>query len=251
MRNDVPLLVVALAALSLAAFGVFAWAVSRFLRLWSRLLETSAARAEALGRLAAAAERLAQVVERTGLSPRPASAAPSAPPAAQQGPASRPTDAETLRAQLEAAREASDPGRVLEIRETLVTLLEPEQRAALDRPLARWFLDLIQKRLRQGAIAVDVVALATRVAAALDTTPEGASLRAALPTLRRSVGLCARCGNPYTGIADACPACLTAGLPTVSGGPASPSRSVSEGGPPNGTPLTPEADSQGSEDAPA
>jgi predicted amidophosphoribosyltransferase len=46
------------------------------------------------------------------------------------------------------------------------------------------------------------------VADAFDSTPEGASLRAALPTLRRSVGLCARCGRPYNGIADACPACL-------------------------------------------
>ena len=64
---------------------------------------------------------------------------------------------------------------------------------------------LIQKRMRQGAMTTDIALLATRVAAAFDATPEGASLRAALPTLRRSVGLCARCGQPYTGIADACP----------------------------------------------
>jgi predicted amidophosphoribosyltransferase len=51
------------------------------------------------------------------------------------------------------------------------------------------------------------------VAVSLYQTPEGASLRASLPTLRRAAGLCARCARPYKGIADACPACLT-GAPT-------------------------------------
>ena len=68
---------------------------------------------------------------------------------------------------------------------------------------------LIQKRLRAGTIRIDVVELAAKVAERFDHTSEGASLRAALPTLRRSAGLCARCGKPYTGIADACPVCLT------------------------------------------
>ena len=57
-------------------------------------------------------------------------------------------------------------------------------------------------------MTMEIAVLATRVAGAFDTTPEGASLHAALPTLRRSVGLCACCGQPYTGIADACPSCL-------------------------------------------
>jgi hypothetical protein len=114
-------------------------------------------------------------------------------------------------ARIDAAREANDPARVLEIREALAGLLEPQALGELNRTLARWFMALIQKRLRRGAISVDVAVLASRVATTFDTTPEGASLKAALPTLRRSVGLCARCGQPYTGIADACPACLAAG----------------------------------------
>jgi hypothetical protein len=56
----------------------------------------------------------------------------------------------------------------------------------------------------------DVAVLAARVALSLDDTPEGASLRASLPTLRRAAGLCARCGQPYTGIAEACPICQSA-----------------------------------------
>jgi hypothetical protein len=127
-----------------------------------------------------------------------------------------------LRARLDAAREASDCDRTLEFRETLAPLLIPDDLRTLDRDLARWFMGLIQKRLRQGTLSGDVVLLTSRVAEAFATTPEGASLRAALPTLRRSVGLCARCGRPYTGIADACPSCLASSSLPAQGAPATP-----------------------------
>ncbi len=78
---------------------------------------------------------------------------------------------------------------------------------------------MIQKRLRGGAMRPDVAILAARVAESLDATPEGASLRAALPTLRRSAGLCARCGEPYTGLADACPKCLATAMLSPLGAP--------------------------------
>jgi hypothetical protein len=113
-----------------------------------------------------------------------------------------------LLARLDAAREVHDPERVLDLRDLLNPLLSAEALQALDRELARWCMGLIQKRLRTGTMGVDVATLAARVAQSLDTTTEGASLRAALPTLRRSAGLCARCGKPYTGIEDACPECL-------------------------------------------
>ena len=84
---------------------------------------------------------------------------------------------------------------------------DQEQRAALDRDLARWFLTLIHRRLRTGKVQADVVQLAARFAETFAATVEGASVRASLPTLRRSVGLCPRCAQPYTGVADACPNC--------------------------------------------
>lgn len=119
--------------------------------------------------------------------------------------------AEGYRARIEAAREANDPDRVLDLRDEVAPLLDFDARRALDQDLARWCMGLIQKRLRSGTIRPEVVSLAGKVAERLDTTTEGASLRAALPTLRRSVGLCARCGQPYTGVADACNACLGIG----------------------------------------
>ncbi len=115
-----------------------------------------------------------------------------------------------LQAKLAAAREVSDTDRVLELHEELDLVLSPDAKKTLNVELARWFMGLIQKRLRAGTVRPDVVVLSGKVAERFDTTSEGASLRAALPTLRRSAGLCARCGDPYKGVADACPKCLGA-----------------------------------------
>jgi hypothetical protein len=111
-------------------------------------------------------------------------------------------------AKLDAARKVNDPDRVLELHRFLVPLLEAEAKSSLEADLSRWFLRLIHNRLRTGRIQADVAHLAGRIAEAFSHTVEGASLHASLPTLRRSAGLCPRCAQPYTGVADACPACL-------------------------------------------
>ena len=54
----------------------------------------------------------------------------------------------------------------------------------------------------------DVAELAEAIVEAFPATNEGASLRASLPTLRRSAGLCPRCAEPYAGEDDACAECL-------------------------------------------
>ena len=114
-------------------------------------------------------------------------------------------------AQLDVARKVNDPDRVLELHQILVPLLDVEARSSLEAELSRWFLRLIHNRLRTGKIQTDVAHLAGRIAETFSHTVEGASLRASLPTLRRSAGLCPRCAQPYTGVADACPACLGPG----------------------------------------
>ncbi len=99
-------------------------------------------------------------------------------------------------ARLEAARDVNDPQSVLEFYENLTPVLDQEPRGALKRDLAKWFLTLIQRRLRTGKIQPEVVQLAERVADVFATTVEGASVRASLPMLRRSVGQCPRCAHP-------------------------------------------------------
>lgn len=147
---------------------------------------------------------------------------------AEEFSAARQAESEVLKARIAAAREVNDPDRVIALRDALKPLLDPEPLKALDRDLARWFMTVIQKRLRAGTVRHDVAALAGRIAASLDDTPEGASLRASLPTLRRAAGLCPRCAEPYAGTASACPACLAAVRlatpPSAPNPPDSPSR---------------------------
>ncbi len=112
-------------------------------------------------------------------------------------------------AELQAAQEVNDPERVLELYHAMMPCFETEERPRFDRELASWFLTVIHRRLRTGTIQVDVVNLATRFSESFATTAAGASVRAALPTLRRSAGLCPRCGQPYIGVADACAQCRT------------------------------------------
>jgi hypothetical protein len=117
-------------------------------------------------------------------------------------------------AQLDAARKVNDPDRVLELHRLLVPLLEADARAALESDLSRWCLRLVHNRLRTGRIQADLAQMAGRIAEAFSHTVDGASLQASLPTLRRSAGLCPRCAQPYTGVGDACPACIGVGLPS-------------------------------------
>lgn len=122
----------------------------------------------------------------------------------------RGASAEVLGQQIRAAHAANDPERMLELRDELVGLLEEGPRAELDRQVIGWLMALVQRRLRIAPMPPDVPWLAAAIAERFAATPEGASLRKALPTLRRSAGLCPRCARPYRGIADACPECLLA-----------------------------------------
>jgi hypothetical protein len=130
--------------------------------------------------------------------------------------AARRTAAEGHLARIDAARKVNDTQGVLDLYRAAGSWLESPRRGELERELARWFLDVIHRRLRLGRIQPEVVDLATQVAETFAVTVEGASLRASLPTLRRSVGLCPRCAQPYAGTAAACPRCLSgASAPTM------------------------------------
>lgn len=123
-------------------------------------------------------------------------------------------------AQIDAARRVNDADRVLDLFRTLHTSLEAMRRDELERDLARWFLELIQRRLRGGRIQLEVVQLATQAAETFAATVEGASLRASLPVLRRCVGLCPKCAQPYRGTAAVCPRCQAEGTVPPAAAPA-------------------------------
>ncbi len=132
---------------------------------------------------------------------------PAVPALRERLDADRRREAEGRIAHIEAARRVNDPERVLELYRALGSSLAFERRGELERDLAKWFLELIHRRLRGGRIQIDVVQLASQAAETFGATVEGASLRASLPVLRRSVGLCPRCAQPYLGPEPACPQC--------------------------------------------
>jgi hypothetical protein len=125
-----------------------------------------------------------------------------------------------LRARLDASRAANDPEAVLDYHRQLAELLAEDALRELERELIRWLMALLMRRMRTGTVRADVAALAQQIAERFPASPEGASLRASLPTLRRSAGLCPRCARPYAGIDDACPECLAP--PEVDGEPDAP-----------------------------
>jgi hypothetical protein len=221
-------------AVALAALGGFAgWGVSAVARVAaaaisdhseyvSRSSEQLAAHsAHAIALLQRISEALEARAESRG-APHRANSQSSDPGAGRQ------VEIHDLLAQLEAAQEVNDPGRVLELYEGLAAALDAPARAALRAKIAPWFLTMIHRRLRTGKIQADVVQLAGRFAEAFATTREGASVRASLPMLRRSVGLCSRCAQPYTGLAEACPRCLGGGTAGTASTIASPESAESD-----------------------
>ena len=121
-----------------------------------------------------------------------------------------------LRSRLEASKAANDPNGAMDARELILGRLSAEEREGFDRDLVKWMLAALMRRMRGGTVSVEVVELAGRIAETFANRVEGASVRASLPTLRRSAGLCPRCAKPYVGVEEACAECLkTAVAPTA------------------------------------
>lgn len=134
--------------------------------------------------------------------------------------AARSAAVDALRRRLDDARLAEDADAIIDARDALTQHLSGNRLGDLDRQVVRWLMNLIQRRVRAGGAGAEVARLAARVADSFGDTPEAASLRAALPNLRRSAGLCPRCGRPHRGPGEACPVCLAGGAPGPSLSPA-------------------------------
>jgi len=189
------------ALITFGGFGLAGWVAGRLLKAAADLIEVFIAGAEAAGRTADLIElhmvpalgRIALALERE----RPAAAAELRPAI------------EDLQARLAAARGADDPDRVIDCRDALTEHLRGEALHELDHQVVRWLVSRVQARSRAGtpAGATAAAALAARVVESFGDTAEGASLRAALPSLRRNAGLCPRCARPNPGGAALCPRC--------------------------------------------
>jgi len=245
--------------ITLSSFGLAGWVTGRLLKALAELADVLIDQAEAARRAANLVEwnvvpalgRIAVALERAAAAPRDDGRAlavagarqaiadgrwdlagrlvaafardfPTAPEAAALADELTQAHEEVitdLRARLDAARSANDAEQAIEFRDQLTQHLRGDPLKELDRDMIKWLMALIQRRLRTGTVRSDVAVLAARVADSFGDTPEGASLRASLPTLRRSAGLCARCAKPYNGIAEACPSCLKSAAARAASGP--------------------------------
>jgi hypothetical protein len=116
-------------------------------------------------------------------------------------------EAADLRDRLNASMAVGDADRVIACRDALTHHLRGDALHALDARVVRWLTDTIRDRARSGQATPELAALAARAADSFGDTPEGASLLAELPVLRRRAGLCGSCGAPYRGPDSVCPAC--------------------------------------------
>jgi len=119
--------------------------------------------------------------------------------------------AKAVRTELAAAQAAGRAGRVIELRDSLTQHLRGEPLHALDRELALWMLNLVERRVQSGTVDVEVAGWVARALDSFGAMPEAEPLRVALPALRRRAGLCQKCGRPVRGQEVLCSDCRSGG----------------------------------------
>jgi hypothetical protein len=196
---------------TIVGFVLAGWVLGRLLKVVAELLDVLADGAEASWRTVDLMEMhvipsLGRIAARLDASDAPPS--PGAKPAAPAGSAARPTSrADELTDELEAAREAGDVGRALDLRDALTEHLRGEALHALDQDLALWVARRVERRVRDQSADWEVAGWVARALDSLGDMPETESLRAALPVIRRRAGLCTVCGRAVAGGQPVCGRC--------------------------------------------
>jgi hypothetical protein len=180
------------------------WVLSRLIRVSASLLDVLVDSAEAASRTSDLIEqhlvptlgRIALVLEERH------DVTTAAPPAS---PVARSIDG--VRSELAAARTAGRAARAIEIRDQLTQHLRGEPLHALDLELTLWLLKLVERRVQAGTVDAELAGWVARALDSFGEMPEAEPLRVALPALRRTAGLCQRCGLPVPGPDPICPSC--------------------------------------------
>jgi hypothetical protein len=207
------------ALLTLGGCGMAGWIVGQLFKVSAGVLDVLADNAEASWRtgdlieqhLVPAMGRIALALEERDPSTPNQSA-----PAADMG-------IKGLKADLASARSSGRPVRVFELRDALTQHLRGESLHALDCDLAIWLLNVVERRVQAGTVDVEVAGWVSRALDSLGEMPEAAPLRVALPALRRSAGLCQKCGRRVRGPEPLCVDCRTKVASSVSDSGARPS----------------------------
>ena len=199
-----------IALVTLGGCGLAGWILGQLFRIFAQVLDVLADGAEAawragdliehhlvptLGRIALALE------ERDGSAGLRAATATSA----------ASVSAKAIRTEMAAAQAAGRARRVIELRDSLTQHLRGEPLHALDRELALWMLNLVERRVQSGTVDVEVAGWVARALDSFGAMPEAEPLRVALPALHRRAGLCEKCGRPVRGQEVLCSDCRPGG----------------------------------------
>jgi len=199
-----------IALVTLGGCGLAGWILGQLFRVSAQVIDVLADGAEAawragdlieqhlvptLGRIALALE------ERDG---------PAGPRAATRA-STASVSATAIRTEMAAAQAAGRAGRVIELRDSLTQHLRGEPLHALDRELAIWMLNLVERRVQAGTVDVEVAGWVARALDSFGAMPEAEPLRVALPALRQRAGLCQKCGRLVRGQEALCSDCRPGG----------------------------------------
>ncbi|MFO0888151.1 MAG: hypothetical protein U0790_03280 [Isosphaeraceae bacterium] len=196
------------AAVTLGTSALVGWILGQVFRLSAGVLElladgvASAARTNELieEHLIPSLDRIVMALE---------DQAPGHPGPAR--PASQTEEPEALRSALRRAQAAGQVGKAFELRDALTRHLRGESLHELDRGLALWMLNLVERRVRSRTADPQVAGWVARALDSLGEMPEAEPLRQSLPALRRQAGLCIRCGGPVPAAGRSgegvCPGC--------------------------------------------
>jgi hypothetical protein len=192
------------ALVTLGGCGLAGWVLGQLFRVSAEVLDVLADGAEAAWRAGDLIEqhlvptlgRIALALEERDGTPGPRALTPA--PA---------VGIEELETELAAAQSTGRVGRVMELRDALTQHLRDDPLHALDRDVALWLLNLVERRVQAGTVDAEAAGWVARALDSLGKMPEAEPLRVALPALRLRAGLCQICGRPVRGQEATCPDC--------------------------------------------
>ena len=152
-----------IALVTLGGCGLAGWILGQLFRVSAELLDVLADGAEAAWRAGDLIEQhLVPTLGRIALALEERDGSAGLRPATPTSAASVSTKA--IRTEMAAAQAAGRAGRVIELRDSLTQHLRGEPLHALDRELALWMLNLVERRIRAGTVDVEVAGWVARAA---------------------------------------------------------------------------------------
>ena len=185
-----------IALVTLGGCGLAGWILGQLFRIFAQVLEVLADGAEATWRTGDLIEQhLVPTLGRIALALEERDGSAGLRPATATSAAS--VSAKAVRTELAAAQAAGRAGRVIELRDSLTQHLRGEPLHALDRELALWMLNLVERRVQSGTVDVEVAGWVARALDSFGAMPEAEPLRVALPALRRARDYARNAGGPF------------------------------------------------------